>query len=144
MYEKPLPIPDAETIPFWTALRHGQLLLKHCTGCRRFHFYPRIICPFCSCDALEWKEASGRGEIYTYTVARRPAGPAFKASVPYVVALVQLDEGPRMMTNIVCDDPNEIRIGLRVAVQYDDVTEDITLAKFRLAQNQPATCREGK
>jgi uncharacterized OB-fold protein len=132
MYEKPLPVIDPDTAPYWQALREHRLLLKRCLDCGRFHFYPRVVCPHCYSDSLEWAEASGAGEIYTYTVARRPAGPTFKPDAPYIVAIVTLDEGPRMMTNIVGAAPSTVRIGQRVAVMYDDVTEEITLPKFNI------------
>jgi len=133
MYEKPLPVVDAESAPYWAALKEHRLILKRCRDCGRHHFYPRALCPHCHSDALEWADASGRGSIYSYTVARRPAGPAFKADAPYVVAVVDLDEGARMMTNIVTDDVESVRIGQRVAVAFDAVTDEITLPKFRPA-----------
>jgi len=132
MYEKPLPVIDPDTAPYWDALRQHRLLLKRCLDCNRFHFYPRALCPHCYSDSLEWAEVSGVGEIYSYTVARRPAGPAFKADTPYIVAVVALDEGPRMMTNIVGTAPANVQIGRRVAVSYDDVTDAVTLPKFKM------------
>lgn len=133
MYEKPLPVVDPESAPYWAALKERRLILKRCRDCGRHHFYPRALCPHCHSDALEWADASGRGSIYSYTVARRPAGPAFKADAPYVVAVVDLDEGARMMTNIVTDDVESVRIGQRVAVAFEAVTDEITLPKFRPA-----------
>lgn len=133
MYEKPLPVVDPESAPYWAALKERRLILKHCRDCGRHHFYPRALCPHCHSDALEWSDARGTGSIYSYTVARRPAGPAFKADAPYVVAVVELDEGARMMTNIVTDDVESIRIGQRVAVTFDAVTDEITLPKFKAA-----------
>lgn len=131
MYEKPLPVLDPESQPYWDALKQHRLLLKHCRACQRSHHYPRELCPHCHSDDLEWKQAAGTGRIYSYTVARRPAGPAFKADTPYVVALVELDEGARLMTNIVTADVESVRIDQRVTVQFDDVTPDVTLPKFR-------------
>lgn len=131
MYEKPLPVIDPESAPYWAALREGRLILKRCRDCGRHHFYPRALCPNCHSDALEWSDARGTGSVYSYTVARRPAGPAFKADVPYVVAVVELDEGARMMTNIVTDDVESVRIGQRVAIHFDAVTESVTLPRFR-------------
>lgn len=131
MYEKPLPVLDPESQPYLDALKQHRLLLKHCRACQRSHHYPRELCPHCHSDDLEWKQAAGTGRIYSYTVARRPAGPAFKADTPYVVALVELDEGARLMTNIVTADVESVRIDQRVAVQFDDVTPDVTLPKFR-------------
>ncbi len=133
MYEKPLPTVDPESAPYWSALKENRLILKHCRDCGRHHFYPRALCPHCHSDALEWSDARGTGSIYSFTVARRPAGPAFKADSPYVVAVIDLDEGARMMTNIVTDNVDAVRIGQRVAVQFDAVTDEVTLPKFRLA-----------
>lgn len=130
MYEKPLPVIDPDSAPFWNAAREHRLLIKHCNDCNRSHFYPRELCPHCHSDALAWTEAKGTGVVYSFTVARRPAGPAFKPETPYVVALVDLDEGVRMMTNIVGMPADSVRIGLRVQVSYDDVTDDVTLPKF--------------
>lgn len=133
MYDKPLPIVDPESAPYWTGLKERRLILKRCRDCGRHHFYPRALCPHCHSDALEWADARGTGSVYSYTVARRPAGPAFKADAPYVVAVVELDEGARMMTNIVTDDVESVRIGQRVAVHFEAVTEEVTLPKFRPA-----------
>jgi uncharacterized OB-fold protein len=133
MYEKPLPVIDPGTAPFWQAAKEHRLLVKRCAACGQCHFYPRDFCPHCHSDAVDWHEAKGTGVIYSFTVARRPAGPAFKADAPYVVAIVQLDEGPRMMTNITGCVPEDVRIGRRVAVAYDDVTDEVTLPKFALS-----------
>jgi len=133
MYEKPLPVVDPESAPYWAALKERRLILKHCRDCGRHHFYPRALCPHCHSDALEWSDARGTGSIYSYTVARRPAGPAFKADAPYVVAVVELDEGARMMTNIVTDDVESVRIGQRVVAAFEAVTDEITLPKFKAA-----------
>jgi uncharacterized OB-fold protein len=133
MYEKPLPIVDPESAPYWSALKAKRLVLKRCRDCGRAHFYPRALCPHCHSDALEWSDARGTGSIYSFTVARRPAGPAFKADTPYVVAVVDLDEGARMMTNIVTDDVNAVRIGQRVSIVFDAVPDEITLPKFKPA-----------
>lgn len=131
MYEKPLPVVDPESRPYWEALCARRLLLKRCRSCTRYHHYPRELCPYCGSDTVEWAEARGGGTVYSYTVARRPAGPAFKQDVPYVVAIIELDEGARMMSNIVGIDPSEVRIGQRVAVEFEAVTPEITLPRFR-------------
>jgi uncharacterized protein len=130
MYEKPLPIVDVDSLPFWRAAREHKLAVIHCRDCGKRFFYPRALCPHCHSAAVEWMTASGRGTIYSFTVARRPAGPAFKGDVPYVVALVELEEGPRLMTNIVTTDVNGVRIGQKVKAMFDDVTDEVTLAKF--------------
>lgn len=133
MYELPLPITDHDAAAYYAGLKAHKLMLPRCTACAKFHFYPRELCPHCHSDALEWQEASGLGEIYTYTVARRPAGPAFKPLVPYIVAVVQLAEGPRMMANLPGVAPEAVRIGTRVRMTFDDVTPEMTLPRFALA-----------
>ncbi|MDP6568173.1 MAG: Zn-ribbon domain-containing OB-fold protein [Alphaproteobacteria bacterium] len=133
MTNKPLPQIDVETAPFWAGAREGKLLLPHCGDCGRYHFYPRALCPHCRADGWQWAEASGRGVIHTYTIAHRGAGPAFKDDVPYVVAIVELAEGPRMMTNIVTDDLSGIAVDLPVRVVFDAVTDEVTLPKFEPA-----------
>jgi uncharacterized OB-fold protein len=107
----PAPPVNPETKPFWDATAKGQLLIKVCTACKQPHFYPRTICPFCMSDKTEWKPASGRGTIYSYSVLKR-------AEVPYTIAYVTLEEGPTMMTNIVDCDPDTIRIGQKVTVVF--------------------------
>lgn len=130
MYEKPLPVMDPESQPYWDAMREQRLMLKRCRACGRHHHYPRELCPHCGSNEVEWTQAKGTGSVYSYTVARRPAGPAFKADTPYVVAIIELDEGARMMSNLVGIDPDQVRIGARVAVQFDAVTPEVTLPKF--------------
>lgn len=132
MYEKPLPVIDPGTEPFWNAARAHRLSIPRCRSCGRHHFYPRELCPHCHSDDIEWCDASGRGTVYSYTIARRPAGPAFAPDVPYVLALITLDEDVRMLTNIVTDDVEAVRIGSRVEVRFDDVTTEVTLPKFVL------------
>lgn len=130
---KPLPVVDPDTAPYWEALRQHVFKLKRCQACGRSHFYPRVICPHCHSDALEWVESRGAGVVYTYTVARRPAGPAFKADTPYVVALVDLDDGPRLMARVSAP-PESVRIGQRVEMVFEDVTEAVTLPSFRIVE----------
>ncbi len=130
MTDKPLPQVDPESQPYWNAAREGRLLIKRCADCGKAHHYPRELCPHCHSDRVTWEQASGKGTVYTYTVARRPAGPAFKADTPYVVALVELAEGPRMMTNLVSVDLERVRIGLPVQVRFEAISDEITLPKF--------------
>ncbi len=132
MYEKPLPIIDPDSAPYWSATQQHKLVIPRCLDCGKHHFYPRALCPHCHSDKLEWTEISGRGTVYSYIVANRPAGPAFKADIPYVVAVIDLAEGPRMMSNIVIDDPSKVKIGDAVQVCFEDVTPEITLPKFKL------------
>ncbi|WP_087587008.1 Zn-ribbon domain-containing OB-fold protein [Nitratireductor soli] len=114
-----------ETQPFWSALGEGRFLLKHCRACGRAHWYPRAICPFCTSADTEWREASGDGTIYSYSIMR-------KAKEPYAIAYVTLAEGPTMMTNIVDSDLEAIRIGGSVRIAIGKRDEDL-LPLFRLA-----------
>src|SRR5262245_47671833 len=98
--------------PYFEAAARGKLMLKKCKSCNELHYYPRALCPFCWSDQLEWVEAKGTGVIYTYSVTRR-GGP-----VPYCIAYVTLDEGPKVMTNIVDTDLDTVRIGQRVKVVF--------------------------
>ena len=107
----PAPTPSPETAPFWEAAGNGKLLVKSCTACGRAHHYPRPMCPFCGSDRTEWKESAGRGIIYSFSVMRR-------ATPPYVIAYVTLDEGPAMMTNLVDCDFDALRIGQKVKVVF--------------------------
>lgn len=131
-YLKPQPVIDAGTRPFWDAARAHRLSIPRCRACGRHHFYPRELCPHCHSDDIEWTDVPGRGEVYSFTIARKPAGPVFEADVPYVIAMIALDEGPRMLTNIITDDVDSVRIGDRVRVRFEDVTPDLTLPKFVL------------
>ncbi|MBC7132875.1 MAG: Zn-ribbon domain-containing OB-fold protein [Roseovarius sp.] len=131
--EKPLPVIDHDSAPYWEAARDGRLDIPLCGDCGRHHFYPRAICPHCHSDRLRFDTVSGRGTVHTFTVARRPAGPAFAEDVPYVVALIELAEGPRMMSRIVTDDPGKVRIGAPVEVTFVKASEEITFPFFRLA-----------
>ena len=131
-YDKPLPIIDEDSRPYWEAAKRHELMMPRCNDCGKFVFYPRIHCPHCKGTSLTWQKLSGRGTIYSYTVPRVPITPAYKDSVPYVVALIDLDEGPRMMANIIDCDPEQVSIGARVEVVFQDVTDEVTLPQFRL------------
>ncbi len=127
-YAKPLPKPTPTSQPFWDAARRHQLSLQRCAACGKFIYYPRERCPHCFSDKLGWESVSGRGKVYSYTVVRRASSRAF--AEPYVLAIVELDEGPRMTTNIVAA-PESVKVGMPVAVHFDDVTPERTLVKFK-------------
>jgi uncharacterized protein len=107
------PTPTPETQPFWDAAAKGTLVVKRCAACGKAHHYPRPLCPFCGSDRTEWKDASGRGVIYSFSVMRR-------ATPPYVIAYVTLDEGPTIMTGLVDCDVDALRIGQPVRVVWKD------------------------
>lgn len=129
-YRKPLPQPNENSRPFWEGTRAHELRLQRCRQCGKHIFYPRAVCPSCLSERLEWVTAGGEGKIYSYTVVRRAMHPAFQDDVPYVLAIVELDEGPRLTTNIVAAALDEVRVDMRVRAAYDDVTPEITLLKF--------------
>jgi len=126
----PAPAVNPETAEFWTATQHGRLLLKRCLDCASVIWYPRAICPECASMRTEWFEAAGRGRVYSYTLNHRGEG-AYQGLPPFVLAYVELDEGPRMMTNIVAADPAELAVGLPVQVVFDDTGEGAALPRFR-------------
>ena len=126
-----LPIMDAESEPFWAATKERKFLIRHCSACGRNHFYPRHYCPHCWSEACEWRAASGNGRIYSYTVIHHNDVPPFKEMLPYIVALIDLDEGVRVTANIVECTPDVVHVGLPVEVIYEHINDDITLPQFR-------------
>src|SRR2546421_4888989 len=130
-HPKPLPVVTQENRPFWEGCRQGKLLLQYCEQCQRYQFYPRLYCMQCSASDLRWVEASGRGLVYSYTIIHQNKSPEFIHDTPYNVALVQLEEGPRMLSNIVDIEPGELQADLPVTVVFDQATDSITLLRFR-------------
>jgi uncharacterized OB-fold protein len=112
------PQPGPDDAPFWEAAAAGRLVLPRCRACDRFIWYPRTFCPDCHGGDVEWAEASGNGTVYSFTVSYRGPGP-WSERAPYVIAYVELDEGPRVMTNIVGADPETVRIGDRVTAVFE-------------------------
>ncbi|HEY8171909.1 MAG TPA: OB-fold domain-containing protein [Dehalococcoidia bacterium] len=130
-YTKPLPIPSPESEPFWEGCKRHELRLPYCTHCERFFFYPRKFCPRCFSWDIEWRTCSGRGTLYTFAIQYRPQMMGF--TPPYVTAIVQLEEGPRLMTNLVGVEPSpeSIRCDMPVEVVWEDASDEITLAHFK-------------
>jgi uncharacterized OB-fold protein len=126
----PTPVVTPETAPYWDGARAGKLLLQRCLDCGALRFYPRRACPACWSERGEWTEASGRGRVHSFTVIHRPPAPAFAGRVPYVVALIDLDEGPRMMANVVGDGAMEVAIDDPVTVEFEP-RGAIALPQFR-------------
>ena len=138
MTDKPpkhFPRPTPETEAYWDGCRKHELLLQRCTECSEFQFYPRILCTSCSSDKLEWVKANGQGKILTFTVVRRPVSEAYAADIPYVVALIELDEGPTMMSNVVECNPEALKIGDPVRVLFEDWSKDISIPMFSPAKS---------
>ena len=133
-YAKPLPTIDEETRPWWEALQRHELYIQKCRECGHTQYFPRAQCTACLSSNSEWVRCSGRGKIYTFTATYQNPIPGFRESLPYIMAYVELDEGPKMLTNIVDCRPDQVKIGMPVEVVYEDVTPEVTLAKFRPAR----------
>jgi uncharacterized OB-fold protein len=131
-YRKPLPKPTPWSTPFWSGCKNKKLLIQQCKDCKKHVFYPKLFCPFCLCQELDWIEASGRGKIYSYTIVHSYQPTEFSQDVPYAVAIIELEEGVRMMSNLVESDLQKVRCDLDVEVVFEDVTDEFTLPKFRL------------
>ncbi len=128
-----LPAPDPETQPFWDGARENKLLIRRCDACGEAHFYPRPFCPKCWSPDVRWEEASGRASLYTWSVVHRNDLPPFPERVPYVAAVVDLAEGPRMMTNVVDCDDGRLEVGMALEVTYRPIADDVTIPVFRPA-----------
>ena len=128
---KPAPVVQPWAQPFWDAAKEHRLILQHCRECDRPIHYPRVVCPHCGAEELEWRPATGRGRVYSFTVVENNAPSAFLADMPYVVAVIDLEEGVRMLSNVVGADADELRCDMPVEVVFDDVDERFTLPKFR-------------
>ena len=125
--DKPPVDPPAEARPFWEGCTRGELLYQRCAGCGRVQFYPRAACTGCGATALEWHRSAGFGTIHTFTIVRRAPSAAFRSNLPYVLALVDMDEGFRMMLNLRRSDPESAHIGQRVTIVFEPQPRGWTL-----------------
>ena len=126
----PVPIANADSLPYWNAAREQRLVIRRCNDCSQLHFMPRHLCPHCWSDQLEWVDAKGTGSIHSFSIVRRASDPAFASLVPYVLALIDLDEGPRMMANILGSDALQSAIGDRVQVAFEARGDEAKLPQF--------------
>ena len=131
-WNKPLPTVTGETLPFWEASSRGELLIQHCRDCKQYQWYPRGICANCFKGKIQWIKASGKGTVWTYTVTRQNRTPGFDRG-PYVLALVELEEGVKLFTNIVECDPQEVKIGMPVEVTFVQAGDQINVPFFKPA-----------
>lgn len=130
----PAPVVNADSAPYWEGARDNKLLLQRCSDCGTLRFFPRYLCTECGSDDTGWVEAAGRGTVHSFTVVHRAAFPEFQERTPYVVALVDLEEGPRMMSNIVGADALDVAIGDAVTVEFEDRGDDgAKVPQFRRA-----------
>ncbi|WP_072805858.1 Zn-ribbon domain-containing OB-fold protein [Rhodococcoides yunnanense] len=136
--ERPLPVIDEDSRPFWEATARHELRIQRCRDCGQHVFFPRLVCNHCYRMSLEWVEVTGTGTVHSFTIVRRAPHPAFEAKVPYVVALVDLAEGPRLLTTVETSDVDDVRIGQPVRVRFEDIAEGITLPTF-----EPVPAQDG-
>ena len=131
-YADPLPKPTPESRPFWDAAKQHRLLIQACDDCGTRYFYPRPLCPACLSRRVRWNDASGRARLHTIVINHRPPR-GFPVTAPFVIGIVELEEGPRMMSHIVevTPDPAALRCDMPLEVVFEELTTEITLPKFR-------------
>ena len=132
-YEKPLPRIDDRSAPWWEATKRHELLVQKCETCGNVAFPPAPICPRCRKSSIGWVRASGRGSVWSWTVFHKSYFAGYAADIPYVVSIVELEEGPRLWTHVVGVAAEDLKIGMAVEAFFDDVTDEVTLVKFRPA-----------
>ena len=128
---KPKPRPAPESLPYWQAAKEHRLALPKCEDCSQFWFPPSRTCPHCLSTNFSFQNVSGRGKVFSFVTFHRVYRPAFAEDVPYVVALVELEEGPRVLTNILGVTHEDVRCEMPVEVVFDDYDEDVSIPKFR-------------
>jgi uncharacterized OB-fold protein len=129
-YLKPLPHPAPESEPFWAAAKEHKLKIQKCNGCGNYWFPPSEHCPECLSADNTWVEASGKGRVFSFVTYQRLYNKGWEGEIPYVVALIELDEGPRLLSNLTGIAPEDVACDMAVKVVFDDVTPDVTLPKF--------------
>ena len=130
-YKKPVVVPSEDSTPFWAAAKEHRLALQKCGTCGSFRFPPAPLCPECTAMGGDWTDLKGRGKVFSFVVFHRAYHPSFEGDLPYAVALVELEEGPRLISNIVGIPPDRVHCDMPVEVVYDDVTPGCTLPKFK-------------
>lgn len=133
---KPLPLPNSDNKPFWEACHHHQLKFQKCLDCGHIRWPAAFICPICHSDRAEWTEVSGKGKIYTFIVYHKVFHPGFENDVPYIVASIELEEGPRILSNVINCSIDTVNCDMPVQVVWEDINEEISLPKF-----EPVACQ---
>ncbi len=129
-YNKPLPVPSPESEPFWRAARERRLSLPQCGDCGKVRFPPSGHCPACGAAAHEWVDLSGAGRVFSFVTYHRLYNKGWEGELPYVVAVIELAEGPRILSTLTGIAPGDVVCDMAVKVVFDDVTGDVTLPKF--------------
>ena len=131
--EKPLPRASEDSAPYWEAAQRGELRMQRCGSCGHLRFPPAVLCPRCLSEQAEWVRLSGHGTVFSWIIVHQSQYPAFNTDTPYNVAIIELEEGPRLHTNLVQCRNDEIAIGMPVEVVFERVNDQVTLPKFRPA-----------
>lgn len=135
MYKKPLPVPTQLSQPYWNALRNHEIIIQRCDDCGKWIFYPRSHCTACLSPRLTWTKAERRGKIYAFTFAHVPTLAEFADEVPQLLAVVELEEGPRINTVILGSDPDAVAVGTPVTAEFHDIAEEnCTLLYFAISE----------
>ena len=139
MSARPIPPTSALTAPYWDAARRGEFVLQRCDACGQRPFPPRAHCPGCGAASLTWATVTGRGTVHSYTVAHRAPHPAFATQLPLIVAIVELEEGARLVTNLVGCEPTGISVGMAVEVCFEPIDDsDQQLPVFQPSEGGPS------
>ena len=133
-YTKPLPTITDENREFWEGAKRGKLRMQKCEDCGHIRFPISHVCPKCLSYNFQWTDLSGRGEVFSYVVFYQLYNKAFEEDIPYNVAMIQLEEGPRMYSNVVGVDNDAVKVGDKLEVTFDQVTSEIAIPRFRLRQ----------
>ena len=134
--ERPLPQPmTPEARPYWDGLKQGKLMLPKCGDCGHTFFYPRVVCPRCHSRAITWIQATGKGRLHSFGIAHQSFNRAFKVKPPFVLAMIELEEGPHMVSNLVnvAPDPQHVKCDMPVEVVFEKLTDDVTIPLFQPA-----------
>lgn len=140
--QKFLPPQSPENQAFWDACQRHELLIQRCNDCGKHQFYPRIFCASCTSRAIDWVKASGQATVVTWTVVRRAVSAAYTEDVPYIIALVKLQEGPVMMSKLIGCEPETMRSGIAVEVGFENWTEQVAMPVFAAVKNQPGRAED--
>jgi uncharacterized protein len=127
----PRPATTGDGAEFWAFAKRGELRVQRCTACGRHRYFPRPRCSNCQSAAFEWALCTGTGSVYSYTTCHPPVLPAFEARVPYNVVVIELDEGPFLVSNLIEQESEKIVIGMRVEACFVEIDDDLTLPQFR-------------
>ena len=134
---RPLPTPiTPEAKPYWDGLKEHKLMLPKCQDCGKPFFYPRVLCPNCHSRNITWVQASGKGKLFSFEIVHQQLNRRFKIPTPFVLAMIELDEGPRLMSNLINvePDPAHVKCDMPVEVVYEQVTDDVTIPLFQPAR----------